>query len=243
MTATSRDDTRDGSAPAACPVTPGLSQCLSVVLPLVPIGLAFGWLAAGQGLHTLDVVLMSALGFTGSGQFAWLQLSVQQTPLFVALAILLATNLRYVPMALTARLSPASPWLGRVLGAHLLSDESYALEQGRPDDRTRFWLRAVVAATWVLATGAGTLLLGGADVNNPMLQRTASFAGSCVLVLLASGRLRCSFGPGLLGWGLIARTGAVAVAVILLCGCRWFWVPSLAIGFGWHRFATGRRAS
>lgn len=211
------------------PRRPTGPQIFAVVAPLVPIGIAFGWLAANRGLTAIEVLLLSLFGFSGSGQFTWLQMTSSGTPMLVLFAVLLATNLRYVPMAMTAASGGHGSSLRSAFSAHLLSDESYVLEGDGLEKSNRLLLRATVASVWILATVLGTVLPCGSTSHQSQISTTAMFAASAVISLLAMGRLRSSGrrpGSSTLGHWVVFW---IALSAVFLLG-RWFWIPSLVVG-------------
>jgi predicted branched-subunit amino acid permease len=72
-------------------------------------GLAFGSLAATQGLSLVEATLMSVLVFSGTAQIAVVQIWSSQPGLVPAAMIVLIANVRYVLMSASLR-----PWLGTV---------------------------------------------------------------------------------------------------------------------------------
>ena len=100
----------------------------------MPVGLLFGVLAGAQGWAASEILAVSLIGFTGSGQFIWLRIAGEGGGPIAAFAVILLINLRYLPMILTV----SAPFHGqgplKGLAAHMVSDESYAVE-GPGDDR------------------------------------------------------------------------------------------------------------
>lgn len=60
-----------------------------------------GVLAAQHGWKNLEVLLFSALGFSGSGQLALLPLPVEGIGVLSMLPMAVSINSRYIPVALT----------------------------------------------------------------------------------------------------------------------------------------------
>src|SRR6218665_3151177 len=104
-------------------------RILPVGLALSPIGFLFGVLAAPMNWGTMDVLLLSTIGFTGSGQFAFLsfpQQGIQTIGLFVVFVVILSMHLRYIPMSLSAS-QPLdnSPFGKLVLHPHLFPENFF----------------------------------------------------------------------------------------------------------------------
>ena len=119
------------------PASGTFARILPVVLALSPVGFLFGVLAGQAGWSSPDVFFMSLIGFTGSGQFAYLGFAHpdnEHIQYFTVFLIILCINLRYIPMSLSASTSIAGGALTKAFLSHWLADESYAVE--RKEDGT-----------------------------------------------------------------------------------------------------------
>jgi 4-azaleucine resistance transporter AzlC len=146
---------------------PELSRIASRAAPLfvavLVFAISFGVLARTAGLPAWLIILMSAIVFSGSAQFAAIgTLVAGGSPLaaFFAASLL---NLRY--LALGAAVAPVLPGgrLRRMLLGQLVVDESYALgigagTAGRPEPTTMLVSGALLWLAWMLGTVAGALL-------------------------------------------------------------------------------------
>src|SRR5256884_3080319 len=160
-----------------------------ILLTSAPIALAvfvfavsFGVLAITARIPGWAAVLMSALVFAGSAQFAALGVLTAGGGIVTAMLTGGLLNLRYIATGIAvARSLPGGP-LRRALLGQLVVDESYAMaagagEPGRPDRRTLLVTGASLDTVWVLGTLIGTLLrpvLGnprrlGLDAAHPAL--------------------------------------------------------------------------
>lgn len=111
-----------------------LKRIIPVGITLFPIGVFFGLLAAQANWSVIEVFLMSIIGFTGSGQFAFLGFAnqgLQDISLFTVFLVILSMNLRYIPMSLSATQPLKTSILNKFFLAHWLADESYASEKPR----------------------------------------------------------------------------------------------------------------
>jgi predicted branched-subunit amino acid permease len=144
-----------------------LPFCVSSVV----YGLAFGLLATGVGLSTIEAVAMSALVFSGTAQVAVVQAWGGQPSLLVVFVTVLVANIRYVLVGAALR-----PWLAPLgtLRASLallpLVDASFAMaSRARADGDNDAGLlvgSAMISYTgWVVGTGLGTL--AGQVIPNP----------------------------------------------------------------------------
>src|SRR5436309_14553273 len=127
---------------------PATRSVREILLTAAPLGLAvfvfgvsFGVLAIAARFPGWAAVLMSALVFAGSAQFAALGVITAGGGVLTAIIAGALLNLRYVATGIAAAPSlPGGRWL-RPLLAQLVIDESYALavgagEAGRPERRT-----------------------------------------------------------------------------------------------------------
>jgi 4-azaleucine resistance transporter AzlC len=157
------------------------------------IGVSFGAIATAASLPAWLVSAMSVLVFAGGAQFMAVGLIAAGNPLAAVLAGLLL-NARHLPFGLAL---PGSifgrGWPARLLGSHLMIDESvaFALAQSDPPARRRaFWL---TGGTLFVAWNVGTLLgiaLGGAAGDPDMLGLDAAFPAGLIALLLPSLRDR-----------------------------------------------------
>jgi 4-azaleucine resistance transporter AzlC len=132
---------------------------------LAPIGIAvfgfslsFGVLARAAGMGWAAPLVMSATTFAGSAQFA--AASILGTGGATATAILAAVllNARYAPIGVTVAPWLDGGWWSRILHAHLMVDESWAVAAeggGRWNPRVLFAAGATLWVAWVLGTAAG----------------------------------------------------------------------------------------
>ena len=211
-------------------------------LTLIPICLLLGVLAAKTNWSLLEMLLFSALGFSGSGQFALLPLAEQGFGVFTMLVVAVSINIRYVPIALTtvSRL-PREP-LPRAFTAHLLGDEAYALEHECDTFAAVLVTRLTIYLTWVTATVAGVLIASlipgtwfGPGIN-------LGFPASVVLLVLCFGQIKARVPRIAAPWRrrLLELALCVAVALLLLTtlGKTWFWLPSIAFSV-WRLWKAG----
>src|SRR3989440_4965402 len=141
-----------------------------ILLTAAPLGLAvfvfgisFGVLAVAARLPGWAAVLMSALVFAGSAQFAALGVITAGGGVLTAIIAGALLNLRYVATGIAAAPSLPGGRLLRPVLAQLVIDESYALavgagEAGRPERRTLMLTGICIYVAWVGGTLAGVLL-------------------------------------------------------------------------------------
>src|SRR3989440_13020952 len=144
-----------------------------IALAVFVFGISFGVLAVAAHLPGWGAVLMSALVFAGSAQFAALGVISAGGSVLTAIFAGALLNLRYIATGIAVARSLPGGRLIRALLAQLVVDENYALsvaagEPGRPDRRTLLVIGATLYTVWVLGTVLGAVLgpVGG-DPTRP----------------------------------------------------------------------------
>ncbi|MEV4279553.1 AzlC family ABC transporter permease [Actinoplanes xinjiangensis] len=172
------------------------------------VGASFGAIAIAYGLPAWVPVVMSVLIFAGGAQFLAIGLLAAGNPLAAVLAGLLL-NARHLPFGLAVADTIGTRWRDRLVGSHLMTDETvaFALAESDPAARRRvYWL---VGGSLFIAWNTGVLLgvlLGGATGDPDALGLDAAFPAGLIALILPSLRDRET--------RLVALTGAV-LAVLL----------------------------
>lgn len=133
------------------------------------VGLTFGVLADAAGLGLSQIIVMSALVFTGASQFAAVSVvdAGGSGGAAVGSAMLLAArNALYGPVV--ARILPPA-WLPRTIGTHLVIDETAAMASVQDDDADAadafWWTGLWLWSLWNVGSVAGALI--GAVIGEP----------------------------------------------------------------------------
>lgn len=169
-----------------------LRVVLALAAAVVAVGVSFGAIAVAAGLPGWLVSLSSVLVFAGGAQFLAVGLIAAGNPL-AAVAGGLLLNARHVPFGLAIADSVGGGWGARLLGSHLMVDESVAVALAQPDPvarRRAYWL---TGATLFVAWNAGTLLgiALGQHVGDPAaLGLDAAFPAGLIALLLPNLRDR-----------------------------------------------------
>src|SRR5438105_8371954 len=148
----------------------GRRSASTILLTAAPIaaavlvfGISFGVLAVAARLPAWSVVLMSALVFAGSAQFAALGVIAAGGSVLTAIFAGALLNLRFVATGIAVAESLPGGRLLRSLLAQLSIDESYALSvragaPGRPAGRTLMVTGLCLYIVWIAGTLIGALL-------------------------------------------------------------------------------------
>jgi 4-azaleucine resistance transporter AzlC len=179
-----------------------LQAAAPIALAVFVFGASFGVLAVAARLPAWSIVLMSALVFAGSAQFAALGVIAAGGSVLTAIFAGALLNLRFIATGIAVARSLPGGRFVRSLLAQLSIDESYALSiragaPGRPDGRTLLLTGACLYTVWVAGTLIGALF--GPVLGDPKrLGLDAAFPAGFVALLwpLLSGRhaVRCAVG-------------------------------------------------
>jgi 4-azaleucine resistance transporter AzlC len=149
-------------------------------------GVSFGAVSVASGLSVAQTCALSLLVFTGASQFALVGVvAAGGAPISGALtALLLGTRNTLYGL----RLAPLLAWTGwrRMLGAHVLIDESTAMSVTRestPAARLGFLTTGIsIFVLWNLATFAGAV--AGNQIGDPRNYGLDAAVGAAFLALL-----------------------------------------------------------
>ena len=182
-------------------------DALALAAAVGVVGASFGALAAAAGVPASRIVAMSLLVFAGGAQFLVVAVIAAGGGAVAAVAAALLLNVRHLPFGLAIGETVGRSWAARVIGAHLLVDESVAFSRARsagPRARAAYWLCGTLLFTaWNLGTVAG--MLAGSAVPDPAAFGVDAAFPAGLLALLLPGLRRGD-----------ARRVAVAAAVVAL---------------------------
>ena len=138
-----------------------LRDALALASAIAVVGASFGALAAAAGVPPVLIVAMSLLVFAGGAQFLVVAVVAAGGSVVAAVAAGLLLNARHLPFGLAIGDTVARSWPGRLVGAHLLVDESVAFARARPAGaraHSAYWLCGTLLFTaWNIGTVAGML--------------------------------------------------------------------------------------
>jgi 4-azaleucine resistance transporter AzlC len=152
------------------------------------IGMSFGAIAVASGLPVWAVIGMSVFVFAGGSQFMAVGLIAAGSPVAAIFAGLLL-NARHLPFGLAIGDAVGRSWPARLVGSHILIDESvaFALSQSGTDRRrAAYWLTGITLfVCWNTGTVVGALV--GSAVGDPAtLGLDAAFPAGLLALLLPS---------------------------------------------------------
>ncbi len=210
-----------------------LLRVAPAALAIIPVSLLFGVLAGRSDWSPLEVALIGLLGFTGSGQFAVLPLADSGAGFLTMLLLTASINSRYLPIAYVSASRLPQPWGLRALLAHMLGDEAYATERERDTWGSLAVIRATLFLTWVVAGVAGAIIGNLIPATWLAADLNLGFPASVVLMFLSASQLRLRL-PQLSDSKTrvllaVLLCVLIAVALILLLGPLYFWIPSVLL--------------
>jgi predicted branched-subunit amino acid permease len=212
-----------------------LHRATPVGIALFPVGLLFGVLAEQVGWRATDILLMSLIGFTGSGQFALLKFVQEGVGYAVAFLVILCMNLRYVPMALSASRPLPLSGVRKFLMSHFVSDESYAAERRGDSVLQRAVVRAIIVFFWTSSTVCGVVAAAYVPEAAKPYVIGLTFPISALLFLLSAlnvlGFVRA--GGSRIGGRVAAvvASALISLAFMGVLGTRYFWIPGIVVSF------------
>lgn len=179
-----------------------LRDILAIALAVAVVGASFGTISVSAGLPWWLPSLMSVLVFAGGAQFLAVGVIAAGGGPIAAVVGGLVLNARHLPYGLALGEIIGRGPLRRLLGSHLLIDEStaFAMAQRDPDRaRAAYWASGIALfVAWNLGTVAG-VLVGGVVGDPTAFGLDALFPAALLALLLPSLRERAVLRPVLLG--------------------------------------------
>ncbi|WP_330182714.1 AzlC family ABC transporter permease [Nocardia sp. NBC_01503] len=145
-----------------------LTGIAAICLAVAMIGVSYGATAVTAGFPTWLPMLMSVAVVAGGSEFVFLGILTAGGSLVAAVLAGLLVNARHLPYGLSVPDVVGTGWR-RLLGTHVMNDESVAMALAQPDRprrRAAYWLCGLaVLAAWPLGAAVGAVL--GSVVPNP----------------------------------------------------------------------------
>lgn len=165
-----------------------LRNVLAIAAAASVIGVSFGAIAVASGLPAWAAITMSLIVFAGGAQFMAIGMLAAGNPVAAVLAGLLL-NARHLPFGLAVAEAIGTSWRAKIVGSHLLVDESAAFAMAEPDRQRRraaYWLTGVLLfVCWNAGTVVGAVL-GSAAGDPAALGLDAAFPAGLLALLLPS---------------------------------------------------------
>ncbi|MFH5232636.1 AzlC family ABC transporter permease [Antrihabitans spumae] len=132
------------------------------------VGISFGAIAVGAGFPIWLPMLLSVVVFAGAAQFMFIGMVAAGGNPIAAVAAGLLVNARHIPFGFAIGDVIGDRWAEKVVGAHLMIDESVAFtlaQRDRAKRRATYWLTGIgLFICWNLGVVAGAI--GGSAVGD-----------------------------------------------------------------------------
>ncbi len=178
------------------------------------VAVSFGAITVASGLPFWVVPAMSIFVFAGGAQFLAVSLVAAGNPVAAVLAGLLL-NARHLPFGMNVSEAVGKSWPARLIGSHVLVDESTAFALAQTDParrRAAYWLTGVgIFVLWNLGSLVGAVI--GNAVGDPnAFGLDAAFPAALLALILPSLRQREPRRVAVLGAGVAVLTTPVLPA-------------------------------
>jgi branched chain amino acid efflux pump len=169
-----------------------LRDALALAAAVAVVGASFGALAGTAGIPFVLMIALSVVVFAGASQFLVVAVVAAGGNVFAAVAAGLLMNARHVPFGLAIGDNIGDRWPARLLGAHLLIDESVAFSRARgsgPRARAAYWTCGILLFVFWNAGAIVGRLVGSAIPDPDAFGVDAAFPAALLAMLLpAMGR-------------------------------------------------------
>ncbi len=170
----------------------GIIDGMPIALGYLSISFAFGILALERGLPFWSPILMSLINFTGTGQFAGIDLISSNAALGEVALTLLVINIRYLLMSVTLsqHLPRKLPFWQRLFIGFGNTDEVFAVAIGQKSTLPFAYLSSLILTSY-LGWNLGTLLGAVAGSTLPEILRKSlgiSLYGMFIAILVPAAR-------------------------------------------------------
>ncbi|MBO0839218.1 MAG: AzlC family ABC transporter permease [Sciscionella sp.] len=180
------------------------------------VGISFGAIAVSAGLPMWIPMLLSLLVFAGAAQFMFVGIVASGGNPIAAVVAGLLVNARHLPFGFSVSDVFGDSWASRIVGSHLMIDESVAFALAQREPRRRrlaYWLSgAGLFCSWNVGVVAGAFV-GRAIANTDAFGLDAAFPSVLLALVLPSLRDAKVRGVAILGSAV-----ALATSPFLLAG-------------------------
>lgn len=199
-------------------IVEGIKLSAPILLGYIPVGFAFGVVAAKGGIAAWVAVLISLSNFTSAGQFAGANLIISNAPIFEIGLTTFIINIRYILMSLslTQKIKPGMSLGKRLILAFGITDEIFTLASLQNKEMTFKYMLGLIAAPyfgWAFGTflGAASTTFLSETVQSSM--GIALYAMFIALIIPESKK---------------SKAAAVVVSIAVVCSSIFKWTPYLS---------------
>ncbi|MER0239475.1 AzlC family ABC transporter permease [Fulvimarina sp. MAC8] len=192
---------------------------LPIILAIVPFGMVYGTVAAGEGLTLLQTLGFSASVYAGASQLAALQLIGIGAPVWSVLLAVFALNFRHVLYsASVGRHIRHFSRPAKALAFFLLVDPTFGAAEAkaaRGELTTRYYFVYALSLYlfWLLSSGLGAIF--GSLIEDPAAYGIDFVLPVYFLALVMTFRQRASF------WPVAGASAAASIVIYAMIGPPW----------------------
>ncbi|WP_433869441.1 AzlC family ABC transporter permease [Saccharopolyspora sp. CA-218241] len=161
-------------------------DALSMAAAMAIVGASLGAIAVGKGVPLWLITLMGAVVFAGGSEFMVVGLVTAGAAPVTAVLGGLMLNARHFPFGLAVGGLLDRGWPSRLLGSHLMVDESVAFALAQPTEPERkraYWLVGIALyLAWAPSVFVGGLL--GARIGDPAVLGLDAALPAALLALI-----------------------------------------------------------
>ena len=212
----------------------GCRDGFPIMLGYITVSFTFGVSCVAKGFAWWMPLLCSLTNFTGTGQFAGMDLIASAGSVIELIATMLVINARYALMgvSLSQKLDGKTTIWQRLLIAFGLTDENYAVAMRKPRDVTFEYFMGVSTVSfsgWVLGTLLGAL--AGHILPQSLLSAFGiALYGMFIAIVIPPCR--------------ISKAVATVVLSAIVMSCIFYYVPVLnSLSSGWSIIICGIASS
>ncbi|MFE5570636.1 AzlC family ABC transporter permease [Amycolatopsis japonica] len=173
------------------------------------VGISYGAIAVGSGFPIWAPMLLSVLVFAGASQFMFVGIIAAGGSPVAAVAAGLLANARHLPFGFAIGDVLGKRWSSRVVGSHLMIDESVAFALAQHDEERRkaaYWVCGIgLFVCWNVGVLAGAYA-GTAISDTDAFGLDAAFPAVLLALVLPSLRDRAARLPVLVGVAVALAT-------------------------------------
>ncbi|NMA85122.1 MAG: AzlC family ABC transporter permease [Epulopiscium sp.] len=202
----------------------GIKKGIPICLGYIPVSFTFGLMAVNGGLPPWFPIFISITNLTSAGQFAGLNLILQNSSLIEIGMTIFIINIRYMLMslALSQKISPNMSFAKRALISHGITDETFAVASMETEEISFEYLLGLIIGPilgWTLGTALGALACSVLPTSIQSAMGIALYAMFIALVIPATKH---------------SKKIGIVVFIAVLLSCAFTWIAFfLTMSSGW----------
>ncbi|MEN3793391.1 AzlC family ABC transporter permease [Fulvimarina sp. MAC3] len=223
------------------PASSALRDVLPIIAAVMPFGMVYGTVAAGEGLTLLETLGFSASVYAGASQLAALQLVGIGAPVWSVLLTVFALNFRHILYsASVGRHFRHFSKPAKALAFFLLVDPTFGAAEakaarGELSERYYFVYALLLYLFWLMASGLGAIF--GSFIEDPAVYGIDFVLPAYFLALVMTFRHRSNF------WAVASASAVASIVIYALLGPPWHVTLGALSGVGLAALMPVRKRS